>query len=525
MPHGAKIDPATLFDVLSKAFSQMKAKCDQHPELFGVREDGSLANAKSLLDALYEDGAIPTYSFPKNVISTYIFDPESSYKRLAYQPDRGLDMAISEYAPGRSIVVDKQTYQIGGLYYPGSERRKGRALSPARAFMEDGNYLKNVLVCRDCNWFGLEEDSVQICPFCGSKNLERDRQMLRPWGFAPRNATSIQNAQLTEEYSYAQPPFYSTLPDGDEMHPVNHCAHIRLASRANQRIIMMNRGPSDQGFAVCADCGAAMPGRDRSVFRVKGKEVGRPYRSAYAQAPCGHINTVNVNLGYDFITDMLVLEFALDPRRIDTRRKDNPWLERAAQSLAEALRLAASKELDIEFSELVTGYRLRANTSGFFADIYLYDNLSSGAGYAVRVAREIGKLLRKTELLLNDCDCQSSCHNCLKHYRNQFVHGMLDRFAALDLLKWGIDGSLANELSPEAQKSYLSPLRRILEDSGCRVWQDAEGVILSHGLQKKRLVVYPAMWAEPANAGKIYISNGCLKYAKPYAVQKIMDSF
>lgn len=525
VPHGAKIDPATLFDVLSKAFSQMKAKCDQHPELFGVREDGSLANAKSLLDALYEDGAIPTYSFPKNVISTYIFDPESSYKRLAYQPDRGLDMAISEYAPGRSIVVDKQTYQIGGLYYPGSERRKGRALSPARAFMEDGNYLKNVLVCRDCNWFGLEEDSVQICPFCGSKNLERDRQMLRPWGFAPRNATSIQNAQLTEEYSYAQPPFYSTLPDGDEMHPVNHCAHIRLASRANQRIIMMNRGPSDQGFAVCADCGAAMPGRDRSVFRVKGKEVGRPYRSAYAQAPCGHINTVNVNLGYDFITDMLVLEFALDPRRIDTRRKDNPWLERAAQSLAEALRLAASKELDIEFSELVTGYRLRANTSGFFADIYLYDNLSSGAGYAVRVAREIGKLLRKTELLLNDCDCQSSCHNCLKHYRNQFVHGMLDRFAALDLLKWGIDGSLANELSPEAQKSYLSPLRRILEDSGCRVWQDAEGVILSHGLQKKRLVVYPAMWAEPTNAGKIYISNGCLKYAKPYAVQKIMDSF
>ena len=183
------------------------------------------------------------------------------------------------------------------------------------------------------------------------------------------------------------------------------------------------------------------------------------------------------------------------------------------------------KELDIEFSELVTGYRLRANTSGFFADIYLYDNLSSGAGYAVRVAREIGKLLRKTELLLNDCDCQSSCHSCLKHYRNQFVHGMLDRFAALDLLKWGIDGSLANELSPEAQKSYLSPLRRILEDSGCRVWQDAEGVILSHGLQKKRLVVYPAMWAEPANAGKIYISNGCLKYAKPYAVQKIMDSF
>lgn len=525
VPHGTTINSAELCGALSKAFSQMKEKCEHHPELFGVREDGTLTNAKSLLDALYEDGIIPTYSFPKNVVSTYIFDPDSSYKRLAYQVDRGLDVAISEYAPGRSIVVDKQTYQIGGLYYPGSERRKGRALSPARSFMEDGNYLKNVLTCRDCNWFGLEEDSVQICPFCGSKNLERDRQMLRPWGFAPRNAMPIQSAQLTEEYSYAQPPFYSTLPDGDEMQPVSHCANIRMASRANQRIIMMNRGPSDQGFAVCPDCGAAIPGNNRSVFRVKGKEVGRPYRSPYAQTPCNHANTVNVNLGYDFVTDMLVLEFSLDPRKVDTRRKNNPWLERAAQSLAEALRLAASKELDVEFSELVTGFRLRENASGFFVDVYLYDNLSSGAGYAVKVAKEIGKLLEKTEHLLRNCSCQSSCYNCLKHYRNQFVHGMLDRFAALDLLRWGIDGNLAESLSPEVQKGYLSPLMHILEDSGCSVRQDAEKIFLIHGHQEMELIVYPAMWAEPVEAGKIYISDGCLKYAKPYAVQKIMDSF
>lgn len=50
-------------------------------------------------------------------------------------------------------------------------------------------------------------------------------------------------------------------------------------------------------------------------------------------------NCFNVNLGYDFITDMLVLEFTIDVRIIDARRNDNPWLNRAAQSLAEALRL------------------------------------------------------------------------------------------------------------------------------------------------------------------------------------------
>lgn len=54
--------------------------------------------------------------------------------------------------------------------------------------------------------------------------------------------------------------------------------------------------------------------------------------------------------------DMLVLEFALDHTQINIQRKDNPWLSRAALSLAEAIRLTASKPLDIEFTELVAGY-------------------------------------------------------------------------------------------------------------------------------------------------------------------------
>lgn len=57
--------------------------------------------------------------------------------KLRYEVDRGLDVAISEYAPGRSIVVDKKTYQIGGLFSPGSDRVYGQATTPARAYMGD----------------------------------------------------------------------------------------------------------------------------------------------------------------------------------------------------------------------------------------------------------------------------------------------------------------------------------------------------------------------------------------------------
>ena len=41
---------------------------------------------------------------------------------------------------------------------------------------------------------------------------------------------------------------------------------------------------------------------------------------------------------------------------------------------------------------------------------------------------------------------------------------------------------------------------------------------------EKRVVIYPAMWAEPHKDNMIFISDAYVKYAKPYAVQKIIDS-
>ncbi len=42
--------------------------------------------------------------------------------------------------------------------------------------------------------------------------------------------------------------------------------------------------------------------------------------------------------------------------------------------------------------------------------------------------------------------------------------------------------------------------------------------------QEKKIVVYPAMWIEPRCANTIYVSDFYIKYAKPYAVQKILDA-
>ena len=452
LPENSSIDWTSLSQELARTLFSLHEKRLAHPDLFGVREDEILKGAKSLLDALYEVGGIPTFSFPKDVISMWISDPEG---RVLYQVERGLDIAISEYAPGRSLVVDKKTYQIGGLYSYGSEFRKGQVKSPARSYIEDGNYRKGVLYCPSCNWFGLEEDAPEKCPFCGHRELEKMLDMLRPWGMAPRNAEEIPEAQLSEEYTFTDEPLYSTLPEADEMRTLRGLRNIRFSARMNQRIILLNRGQFERGFTICKDCGAAMPGDGRDV--LKGNM--RPYRTKYAKRECPHTDVANVNLGYDFVTDMMVLEFRMDPEKVNIR--DHFWLTHAAVSLAEALRIVASRELDVEFTELVSGHRIRNH--GEYVDIYLYDSLSSGAGYAVRAAEMIPALLEKARDLLRECHCESACYRCLKHYRNQRQHGNLDRTAALELLEWGVNGALANPIPLEQQKKALLGLEHILD--------------------------------------------------------------
>ena len=501
---------------LQKSLEILHEKIKNHPELYEAT--GNNIRARTLLDALYDESIIPTYSFPKNVVSMYITD---SSGRLQYQVSRGLDLAISEYAPGRSIVVDKNTYQSGGIYSYGSEQHKvdnkPNYKSPARAFFNDSAYFKKIICCPNCHWFGLASGDETSCPFCGNKALEDGRPMIRPWGFAPVNAKSISPSQLREMYSWTEQPLYSTLPESGEIPLVNGYKYMRVADRSGQRIIMLNNGGGN-GFYVCKDCGAAVPSLQKSRMQ---NEINRPY-VAKLSGKCRHPEVIEVDLGYDFITDMIVLECKLDNSKIDTQR-NSAWLQRAAQSLIEALRLQACRKLDIEFTELVSGYRIRENKD-VFIDLYLYDSLSSGAGYSMGLIPYLPELLRDTERFLSGCQCEDACHQCLKHYQNRHIHGKLDRFAALDFLHWCIDGTLAKPIDIDRQEDLLKPFLPILENHNISITKCSSILLCMNGIEKE-LLIYPAMWKNPQKQNTISISDAATKYARPTVLKTILKSF
>jgi len=413
----------------------------------------------SLLDLLCSEGVLPTYSFPQNVVGFYIEDQSGS---LSQKPERALNIAVSEYAPGKVLVVDKKTYKVGGIYSPSSLATSREY--PAEKYFNDPRYFSELYLCSDsyyCGWTSTKRPKDDVCPFCHS-SLASTKKMLKPWGFAPLNHKNIPEAWAEVEYSYAEEPCYFAEPTQHDLIDIN-CAHLKVAKRPD-KITIINKGIRGQGFYVCKKCGAAKVIQPKSENGNKDdkqsnplKDVFRPY-SAKGLSTCQHYPEM-VYLGHTFTTDMVVFEFELDPVRINTEY-DRLWIKSAAVTLTEAFLLAASRTLDIEFTDLNGGHRIHRAADKVYVDIYLYDSLSSGAGYSSGLLDMTNDVLSETQRLLQGCTCDSACHDCLKHYWNQRVQNTLNRYNALCLLNWGIDGSLPKELTLDKQELLIRRERR-----------------------------------------------------------------
>lgn len=461
VPEGVSLDLSAMKTRIKNDIDKVQSEFSARPESF-LNTDGK--SYKSLLDCLLEEAVLPTYSFPRNVVGFEVEDTAKG-KKLLQRPDRSLDMAVSEYAPGKEIVIDKKTYISGGIYTHSAKfslNPESRE-KPAEAYFSSSDYLKEIYFCENpaCGWFGLKENlgPSGTCPFCAGTDLKRNR-FLKPWGFAPLNGRESDAAYDVASSSYAEPPSYSAIPD-EQLTETNY-SHLLYGDRHDCSLIVANRGPKNEGFDICRKCGAAFPSVERDQVE---RNINPPYMvdAKGSLARCQHDFEQEMVIGSIFNTDLVLFEIEVDPNEVCVD-PDNPWLRKASVSLAEAFRLAAVDLLDIDFSELCVGSRRRFSRGAVFVDVYLFDSLSSGAGYSSLLANEttIGKLLDNTKAILSNCDCDEACLRCLKHYHNKIAHSNLDRFAALDLLEYATAGTVRETARKEAS-GLFAPLREALE--------------------------------------------------------------
>lgn len=496
-------------------------------EFLSSSETNSKRQDKLLMDVLLENAIFPTYSFPRNVVGFTIENNDG--KSIKEQPDRSLDLALSEYAPGKLVTINKETYKSGGLYNFYSKFRTSSEdkseVGVARRYFNNEEYYRQVYSCTNpyCSWLNKNASEDRKCPLC-EENIQITN-FLKPWGFAPLNGKAIEAASADSEFSSADSASYSSSIKSSDMKDISNTKNFRYARLKNQKLTIINRGPLSQGFTVCKDCGAAVPGNDGIPPKVY--EPYRRFRNT--NTVCRHPHTVNTVLGHEFNTDMILFEFAIDIEQVSFKPTDL-WINNAGTTIAEALLLAAARILDVEFSDLKAGYRLRYNKQGqAFIDVYIFDSAASGAGYSSMLVEVIEELLEMTKEVLN-CpkDCEGACHDCLKHYWNQRTHNLLDRNSALELLDWGIEGKVPEELSPASQKQLINAIKEysiITEDFTVEQANNKHYVVKNN--IKKYLYIYPVMWS-PRNTkipkDCIALSDKLVTAALPYAIHKINNS-
>lgn len=149
--------------------------------------------------------------------------------------------------------------------------------------------------------------------------------------------------------------------------------------------------------------------------------------------------TKGLVLGTDFITDVLLVAL-----RVDAPLTLVPGVlatDVALRTICEAVTKAACASLELEANELQAEYRpalTAQGRAGLEAEIYIYDTLPGGAGFAKHLG-DIGLPIFEDALkILESCpdNCDRSCYRCLRSYKNKFEHDLLDRHLGASLLRF-----------------------------------------------------------------------------------------
>ena len=405
-----------------------------------------------LSQRLAEEGLLPMFGFPTSVRYLYTHKPDRAYPwPPAGVVDRGLPIAVSQFAPGAETVKDGAVYTAAGVANFRPAGLKAQAvrdpLGPAR----------HIGICRACSHveegvsaFALSgSDRPPSCPACTSaEGMYTHVELREPEGF----------------FAPTRPPFKRDF-DGNFSWRARSLAPrtgSNLETEARERAV----GP--ETIAVHAGKGRRYAVNDNggSLFRFAPVEATNMWSGAYAElgaierSPLIKVHehqAISVALGATQQTDL----FLFGPREPVFRKygyrldlspvphvngfpDDRTGRKAAWYSLAALLRKSAGVLLDIQPSEIAAGIH-GAVTKDVGARVFAFlsDTLDNGAGYCTHLAEPeiFVRLMDATDAMLakfragsHGDECRGSCYECLRDYTNMAYHPLLDWRLAADLL-------------------------------------------------------------------------------------------
>ena len=435
----------------------------------GEERPQQASQPNKLLDRLLYCGKLPRYAFPTDVATFHVFDRDRSspFRHIMkFAPSQGLPIALSQYAPGKQVWIAGKCYTSGAIYSVMKDD-----------LFEAWQARKLYMQCSECGYARTFEQGEVVrsdtsdCDACGEPgSFGPARYWLRPPGFAhPVFEDEVTSPDEIPETSYATRAKLTMGTPGDAAGWVHANDRVRGLS-TREHLMVSNTGPEDEGYTYCTKCGRiessttsnpSLAGPHRKPFPTKDDDL-----TCDGLSPTRHLF-----LGTDFITDIGL--FSMRVEKPIELRPAHDSTKVALRTVSEALAKAACQLLEIEPGELMAEFRPALTTkgkSGKEVEIFLYDTLPGGAGFASQMAERGLELFQKALSILKDCpeNCDGSCYRCLRSFKNRLEHRLLDRHVGVELLEYLLSGQQPG-FNPHRLKAsttlLLNDLRRRCDDT------------------------------------------------------------
>ena len=404
---------------------------------------------KFVLSFLAEENFLPNAGLPTGIVDfekiTLSDVNKTNQSRAKSNPSYPIVRALTEFAPGNSILIDGLSYTSSGIVMKNNWGQVAERTT--------------IQACKNCGFqrtvdFGKVNEN---CPKCANSNSftgidlaehkSNYTELVEPVGFAI-DLFSTPTRVISEK---TKPQYLEPLLLNIEPWKLDQSTSLEYRTSAEEidtQILFYNNGEGD-GYSLCLDCGKVAI----SNSKLEGHKRLRGGTNSDGESLCAAQNVRDhIILGSKFKTDFTELRL---------KNSDGSFVnnKKLAYTLGVILTKSLSEYLAIEEGEL--GFGIKKYNG--YQTIFIYDTAKGGAGYASQFRLYTEQILKNALSVLEKCECKSTgCTRCLIDRSTQWHIDDLDRIIAIDWLHFAID----NELPEDLQKGDLkaSPIFGTLID-------------------------------------------------------------
>jgi ATP-dependent helicase YprA (DUF1998 family) len=370
---------------------RLLARCRRYLHGLAAREMGTYT-----LSVLASEGFLPGYGTYVGGITAFASRALRAGDAREFTISRAPSIAIREFVPGNLIYANSGRFKVSLLHFPIGE---GSSIPEDYNIDIERERIAEARAAQSAQYGGAIGAVLTGLPICDA------------------DITYVSRISDDEQNRFQVPvTILGYLKNAHSGGAAYSVAGKTIQHRFGQRTRLVNIGPADLvkrgllGYPICTVCGGARSpyASDRDIdnfIKIHQERCGRkPFRIA---------------LSADARVDGLLLS--------------GFQAKADAINLAESIRIGAAQLLEMSIDDLQI---LSCPQADETFDVFLYDPMPGGSGLLQQILDRWQQIIDAAAEVLASCpqQCEASCYDCMRTYRNVFYHGLLDRHKASKLI-------------------------------------------------------------------------------------------